>query len=200
MGVSWRRWLPLSLAATPALLPLFLILHYGVDFHFLDEWSPEIAGIFVKAHLHHLTFHDIFAQHNEHRLAIPRLFLLAINPITHWNNIGTLVAAWSIVCATSLLLWQIVRATQPKGRTVIVWFLCNLLMFTPAQNENWLWGMGLANFSPTLLVFAAIVVAISAMPIWARLIICLLLASAATVSSGNGVLAWPLACPLLLWC
>ncbi len=29
--------------------------------------------------------------------------------------------------------------------------------------------------------------------------ICILLASAATVSSGNGVLAWPLACPLLVW-
>ena len=199
MCVFRRRLAFLSLAATPALLPLILILHYGVNFHFLDEWSPDIAGIFVKAHLHQLTLQDILAQHNEHRLAIPRLILLAINPITHWNNVANAVVAWIIVCATSLLLWMIVRATQPPGRRIFLWFLCNLLLFTPAQSENWLWGMGLANFTPTILVLATLVVTLSAMPVWSRLMICILLASAATVSSGNGVLAWPLACPLLVW-
>src|SRR5208282_3115731 len=102
---SRHRWLWFLLAALPALIPPFLILHFSVDFHFLDEWMPDMAGIFIKAHHHQLTLGDILAQHNEHRLAIPRLILLAINPITHWNNRSDLMVAWLLVVATSLLVW-----------------------------------------------------------------------------------------------
>jgi hypothetical protein len=156
--------------------------------------------VLIKAHLGTLTLHDILAQHNEHRLAVARLILLAICPFTHWNNIATLLVGWMLVCATSLLIWWLVRMTQPPGRRALLWFLCNLLIFTPAQNENWLWGICVENFSPTLFVMATLAVAFSGIPNWIRITLCVLLAIAATLSSGNGVTAWPLAAfPIFMW-
>jgi hypothetical protein len=61
------RWLWFALAISPALAPLYLILRFGVDFHYFDEWMPDIARVFIKAHEHELTLADILAQHNEHR-------------------------------------------------------------------------------------------------------------------------------------
>src|SRR5208282_5635582 len=94
---SRYRWLWFFLAALPALTPLVLILHYGVDFHYFDEWTPDMTGPLVKAYHHQLTLGDILAQHNEHRVAVARLILLAINPITHWNNVENLIVAWLMV-------------------------------------------------------------------------------------------------------
>jgi len=213
MTTCRTRWLVLLLAASPAVVPLVWIYCYGVNFHFWDEWTPDIAGVLVKAAHHHLTLADVFAQHNEHRIVIPRLFLLLITPLTHWNNFATLVFEWAILCLTSLLVLRLCHQTAPDsaragpaaearglgGRTLWLWFLCNLLIFTPAQDENLLWGMGLANVMPTLFVLLGIVVACSSMPYWIKLFISVLAALAATYSSGNGMLAWPLVGLLLIW-
>lgn len=197
-GRSFR--LPsLVLAASPAGMILFLILRYAVNFHYWDEWSEDIAGLFVKGFGHQITFADLVAKHNEHRILIPRLILLAINPITHWNNIANQVVAWLIVCATSLLILRLIHRTHPPGHPLVLWFLCNVMIFTPAQWENWLWGMSLENFSPAFFIFAAFVVALSKWEFRVRLILCILLAAAATYSSGNGILAWPLVGALLAW-
>ena len=111
MGKRWTRWLWISLAASPAIVPLILIYLFGVNFHFLDEWNPCMAGLFVKAHQHQFTLADLFAQNNEHRDVIPRLLLLATNPITHWNNYAVLVMEWAIVLATSLIILNFMRRT-----------------------------------------------------------------------------------------
>lgn len=193
------RWLWAALAASPALFPLFLILHYGVDFHFMDEWNTDIGGLYIKLAQHQLTFADLIAQHNEHRIFIPRLIYLLINPITHWNTIVDLITGWLIVCATSLLLLRLLSVTLPGDRFWLPWFICNVLIFTAAQWENWLWGMGLANFTPTFFIFAAILIAYGRSRFWLRLVMCVLLAVTATYCSGNGILAWPLAGVLLIW-
>ena len=196
---SRHRRLWLFLAALPALAPLILILRYGVDFHYFDEWTPDMAGVFIKAHAHQLTLGDILAQHNEHRPATTRLILLATNPITHWNNVDDLVVGWLLVVTASLLVWGLIRRTQTGGGGIFLWFLCNLLLFTPAQNENWLWGMGMANFTPAVFILATFLAAQSRLWIWVRLIFCAALASLATISIGNGILAWPLGGLILVW-
>ncbi len=199
MGRKWGRWGWFLLAVSPAIVPLSLILNYGFDFHYFDEWMPDMAGVLLKAHAHQLTLGDILAQHNEHRPAVMRLIWVAIDPITHWNNVGDLLAAWLLVAATSVLVWLLIRRTQPEGGRLPLWFLCNILIFSVAQIENWLWGMGLQNFSPAFFMLATFWVAGSRLRIWGRLVLCLGLATLATFSSGNGILAWPLGGILLLW-
>jgi hypothetical protein len=208
------RWLWLALAAAPALLPMWMIDHYGVDVHYWDEWGSTIAGFFVKVHQHQATFHDFVRQHNEHRILIPRLFLLLLNEFTQWNNVQTLLAGWGMVCATSLLILVLIHQTDDSGagvetasrasrrlsgRTIFLWFLCNVLIFTPGQSENWLWGVIVINLMPTLLIVMAVALARRGKLSALKLAACILLASMATFSSGNGILAWPVVGMVLFW-
>src|SRR3954454_17393560 len=110
------RWLWFFGAALPSILPLAMILIYGVNFPYWDEWDRSIAGMYIKAHQHQLTFGDLVRQHNEHRILIPRLIFLALNSMTHWNAIGEMIAQWVVVVLTSLLILALCRRTEsPKG-------------------------------------------------------------------------------------
>jgi hypothetical protein len=181
-----------GLAASPAFLPLILILHFGVNVHFLDEWSPTLAGFFVKFHQHKVTFHDFVAQNNEHRILIPRLVYLLLNELTDWNNIQTLIAGWGIVFCTSLLILSLIRRTAGDSGAAALWFVCNVLLFSSMQVETWMWGILIVNVIPALLILLAFRIAASGPATPMRLSLCILLASMATFSSGNGLLAWPL--------
>jgi len=195
----------LLLAATPAAFSLWIIRHYSVDFHMGDEWDPEIAGIYIKAASHQLTFGDLVSFHNEHRLLIPRLLYLLLNVFTKWNSIAELVGGWVIFLATSIgVLWLMHEEDGEKGwlpRPSVAgrWLVCNVLLFDPAQYENWLSGWGLANALPGALTIAAIMAARSAGRSWARLALCILLAAGATYSNGCGFLAWIAAGIVMAW-
>ena len=191
-------WLWFMAAASPALLPLWLILRDGVDVHFWDEWDPTWAGMFVKAFHHQLTFGDLVGQHNEHRMLVPRLIWLAMAPFTHWNNIDDLLLGWCVLCVTSLGLLWLCRRTAAGGWAVR-WFICNLLLFTPAQDQSILSGMGVPHMLVPAFMIIAFIVVFSAAPQWLKVILCLLLASAATYTNGNGALCWPLAGVLVAW-
>jgi hypothetical protein len=62
-----------AFAAWPALVLIWTILAYGVNVPVADEWSPTIAGLHVKAHDGELALSDFLAQHNEHRMIVPRV-------------------------------------------------------------------------------------------------------------------------------
>jgi hypothetical protein len=209
---SWIRWITLLAAACPALIPLCLIRKFGVDFPYWDEWDPEIAGLYIKAHQHRLTFGDLMKQHNEHRIFFPRLIFLALSAMTHWSAMAEMIVQWLIVCATSLLILALCRRTESdegfrpifrpepmRWRTIFLWFVMNLLIFSPAAWENWLWGIGIVNVMPMFLIAVALVIVTSDLRPWPKTIAAIAIFIVSLYSSGNGVLCWPLATPLLLW-
>jgi hypothetical protein len=185
-------------AILPALIPLFIIYRWGVDIHFWDEWDPGLAGFFIKAHNGRVTLADFFAQHNEHRPAVPRLIFLVLNSLTHWNNFAYLTTTWLVVVVASFAILLLLRRTFANTpQTWLIWFLCNLLIFSPNQDQTWLWGMGLQNVLPTTLFLFALVVVLSGISPWPKLVVAGLLCLAATFSSGSGFLTWPLVAILL---
>jgi hypothetical protein len=106
--------------------------------------------------------------------------------------------SWLIVCATSAgVLWLCLRTAN--GRPILLWFICNLFLFTPMAWENWLWGIGLTNVLPAACLVAAIVAVESKLHRWARTGIAMLCCTVATFSLGNGLLLWPLVGMLLAW-
>jgi hypothetical protein len=196
-----KAWLWIA-AALPAIVPLLLIFNYGVDFPILDEWAPDLAGLYIKAHQHHLTFAALVAQHNEHRIFIPRLMLLAINSLTSFNTIWEMILAWVIISITSVGILRLIQGTHEGERVTRIaglWFLCNLLIFTSAQWEDLIWGVGVINVTPmALCVWMLVVLTAERISVW-HLAIAILLAAAATHSSGNGFLAWPMGLMLMAW-
>ncbi|HVT88058.1 MAG TPA: hypothetical protein VHD56_04335 [Tepidisphaeraceae bacterium] len=193
------RYLPWLAAALPALIPLWLISHDGVDLPYLDQWGSAYAEFYIKAHHGQLSFWDFTAQQNEHRMFVPKVIYYVLNSITHWNAFGEMILGWLIVCATSLnIAWLCRKATSfPIGP--IVWGIANLMIFTPVQWENWTWGLGVINVLPIFFITSAMVVLSTSWNEWLRIGFAMALGTAATFSSGQGILVWPLLLPMAAW-
>ena len=192
-------WLAfLAVSTIPAIVVLVLILHYGVNVPRYDQWQCE-APIFKRFWEHRLGLADLWAQHNEHRMFFLRLVYLALAYLTHWNVKAELIATWLCICTVSLGIYRMHRNVDgPLGATGMVPFLAaNVLLFTPASTETWLWGVSLANLLPMACIIGAMAVACSRMMPNRRLGISAALAIVATFSTASGLLCWMLCAPLL---
>jgi hypothetical protein len=202
----------LVLALLPAVLPLVLIHRDGVDVLYYDQW--DMVPTVLDAHNGKIP-EKLFAQHNEHRVVIPRLIYMVLDNLTHWRVIDELLTTFAIVCITSVGVLWLCHATATRdplnaddsrndprrtAKLLGLWFVCNTLIFSPMQYENWLWGIGVMNVLPMMFIVAALIVFTSRrLPPWPKMILCILLATSATFSSGNGMLAWPLLGALWVW-
>jgi hypothetical protein len=195
---SKRRAL-LFLAIVPAILLIAAIEHYAVNVPFGDEW--EMIQLFAKWNAHQLTFHDLYQQHNEHRILLPKLIYLAFAELTHWNLRAEIFFSVALVAATSAALYILIRRTLPDSprRVALLWLLANLLFFSPSQGENWLWGFQLQVFIPNLCLVAALVAITSAWNSYARIAVAGLFAVVATFSFGNLLLRREKKMLVLIW-
>jgi hypothetical protein len=197
-------WLMIAACALPAIVPAILIAIYGVNFPVWDQWHPAIAGLFVKLHQHTLTLADLFAQQNEHRLFVPRLIYLGLGVFTHWNQKYQMEFSVLLAGVTSWSMFRLCRATAPGSATawsrgLAAWFLCNLLIFTPAQVETWMEGMLMQVIFPMAWTATALAVVYCGGCTWRTVTVAIILAVASTFSTGNGMVAWPLVGALLAW-
>lgn len=208
MKRKWGISLLLLLAIAPAILPLVLIARYGVGFANWDEWDPGIAGLYLKLHQHQFHVGDLFAFHNEHRIALPRLVFIIVNSLSHWNTIPLMLVSWLMVAITSVMMLRLIGKTVAetdrweemlRPRVLMLWFVANVLIFTPAQWENWLWGMGVQNFMPMMWISGGLLLAYRPTVNAWQVAVITLLAILATYSSGNGLLAWPMLGGMLAW-
>jgi hypothetical protein len=199
---SLPRWtktgLVILLSLSPALLLARLISRYGVDIPYADEW--QWGPFLFKAHEHSLTVADFFAQHNEHRYIFPKLILLILTPLTSGNTKGLMFFSLAIVGLSSGALWYLLSRTVPisLNKRALLWGVLNLVLFSPVQAENWMWGYQFALFFTNLLFVAGVAVAVSRLSLSAKFFLCFAIAVAATFSFGGGVVLWPLTFPLAL--
>ena len=78
-----RTWIPYIFIAAPALISVLLVIHYGVNVPYGDEWTiVDLNQTIQKNGLH---FSSFFEQHNEHRIIFPRIVLLATAVMSKWN-------------------------------------------------------------------------------------------------------------------
>jgi hypothetical protein len=191
------RALLLLLALVPPGVAGFLIDAYGVDHPFWDQW--EIATIFVKAHDGTLSFGDLFAQHNESRKFFPRLIFLFLGRLSGWNVKWEMAASLVAACCTMVSLVWLHCRTHDRGRFSALGLLAaSVLVFSPVQHENWVWGIQLVVFLPIACLSIGLAAAYTTWPIAVRGGVCGLLATVATYSYANGMLCWPLLLPALL--
>ncbi len=186
------------LALSPPLFIARLISRYGVDIPYADEWlwTPFLC----KAHEHSLTVADFFAQHNEHRYFVPKLLLLILAPLTSGNTKGAMFFSLVLAALTSAALWYVLNRTVPStaNKRLLLLTLFNLVLFSPVQWENWLWGYQFVLFFCNLLLAAGICVSISRCSLRTKFFLCLAIAAVATFSFGGGILAWVVTFPLAL--
>lgn len=184
------RWLFL-LAIAPAILLIGWISHYAVNVPSGDEWV--MVPLFEKWHNHQLTFRDLFQQHNEHRIPIPKLIYLAFAELTNWDLRAEMFFSVALCAGTSAGIYVLLRRTLggPPRQLLLLWAAANLLIFSPTQAQNWLWGFQLQMFIPNLCLVMTLVILTSDSRWWRRFGASVFLIALATFSFGNGLLLWP---------
>lgn len=194
------------------LIPVFVFWYawasYAVN---VPKWDDHV----LKAFLFNLDketsvsgkLYELFRQHNEHRIVYDRIItwidyhLFGKFNYRHLMVIGNLslfglIAIFGLVMGHSVA--QRVSTHRPSLRLVdclvylppVAFLLLNL-----SQWENMYWGMAaLQNFTVILWIIWAIYLLSFTQKIGPTLLV----AAAATLTSGNGLLVWPLGFALLL--
>lgn len=200
MEMSRSRWLLVALtvlAVVPAFWMWHVVASHWVRLPFWDEW--HCPGTTLEAWADgHLSFADLFSQHNESRKFFPRLLYLFIAALGGWDPRHEMRLLFASICGLALLLRHLLR--QTPGTTplavAICWPLLTLMCFAPVQAPNFLWGIQLEAFFPGIALCAAAAINLSALSFRAKTLANLALALVATYTFANGMLLWLLAWPL----
>jgi len=177
-----------------------MIFQYGVDTPWGDQWDATATRpLFEKMDAGTLGPADFFAFHNEHRILFPRLLSLAVGTLTYWNIRAELMVLWILACLCSVNLWRVAQETGWQDNRNGPWLLlgANLLLFSPLQWENLLWGFQIGFFLPLATMTACLWTARSLrrpFDFIAAMALCLI----STFSIASGFASWFLTAPLLL--
>lgn len=187
----WRA-LPWVLALAAPIITLTAILLLSVDVPYWDQW--EMTPLIQKSIEGRLAFSDLWAWHNEHRPLVPRLLLLGLARMTHWNVRCELLASFALAALLfGLLAAFVIRRARATGGGNSAWTICLLswVVFSLSQWENWFLGW---QFQ----VFLCSLCAVGAMLLLGRRKLGImhtcaaaLLAAVATCSFGSGAALWP---------
>jgi hypothetical protein len=193
------RFTTFLLLATPAVTIGFLILRFGVDTLWGDQWDGTLP-LFEKMQAGTLGLADFFVFHSEHRIFFPRLLAFGLAKLTHWNVRAELLTIWILACICSLNLWRLAQLTISRSSRGYHWLLLatNVLLFTPLQGENFLWGFQITFLLPLVCLTACVWTGTSLkypFDFLTTLILCLI----ATFSVASGFACWLLTAPLLLY-
>ncbi len=196
--MSPRHRLLFALSLTPPLLVAWAIIEYGVDLVDWDQW--EVAGFFEKAARGSLSLGDLFAQQAEYRQFFPNLIFVGLGWLTRWNIKAEMFVSLALACLVALNLCRLTHLTAggDASRRMLLTLVSSLLIFSPAQFENWLLGEQIIYFMPIACLTTGLRVAYAGAGRPAAYVVCAVLSTVGTFSSANGIICW-LVLPVVLF-
>lgn len=190
--VRWRgarrlgTLVPLVLALVPPVLLVRAAARDTVAVPWMDQWT--FARLVVRAHEGTLGLADLWEQHNEHRVPVTKVLLLALAKATAWDVRWEVAATVGVGLAGLLVVaWMLVR-TAPRGSVGILVLVASALQCSLAQWQNWTWGwqLGLLLAEGFAIVVAAALLRLPAAPRWWSAV-AMLAAVAGALSNGAGL-------------
>jgi hypothetical protein len=165
-----------------------LIIRTAVNVPYWDEW--EWADLVIKFHQGTLAFSDIWTQHNEHRILVPQLILLALDRFGGWSpNREIFVSLFLLVC-TQIALLLVIQRTIHGTSAVVAATLTAIQLYGLWQAENLTWGFQMGLF----VCNAACVTSIASLTRPQRgsffMLLAIIAAVVASYSSSEGFLIW----------
>ncbi len=180
------------LLVLPPLSLLCYIRAFGVNIIFWDDW--EKVALVQKTLNGTLSFSDLFAQHNEHRMPFPDLVMIVIEILTQYNMVAVMFFSWILICLTSLLIFFLYRRQfywSNYPRLMLIFLPVSLLLFSFKQWESILW----AITSQIYLMIFGVVATFSLLEMSKKVdvlfLLSILAASLASFSFFAGLAVWP---------
>ena len=200
LAAGWQRVLGWVLLALPVLIFWWTWQHYALN---IPKWDDHALRAFLYYSDQEPTFSGriqwLFKQHNEHRIVYDRLITALDYGLFGKLNYRHLMVVGNLSLVGLLAVFMGVL----RRKEGLVWYRLPvlyavpvaLLLFNLSQWENMFWGMAsLQNFSVVLWVLAAFYL-LTHTDRWG---LALPMAVLATLTSGNGLLVWPLGFVLLI--
>lgn len=191
-----------ALVLAPVVALVSTVVRHWVDVPYGDQW--ELPTDIRQIHTSGVHVPDLWRQHNEHRILFPRLAMLVLAWPTEFDSRAQMTLSLVLAFAALVLVALLLRRTfaeLPRGAVVAAAVVTAVVLFSPMQYENWLWGFQISWFMNVLGVVAAAAV----LTLWPRhrrplepVLIAVGCALFAQYSLANGTTAWLCLAPLLL--
>lgn len=171
-----------------------IIVTKSVDMPYQDGWT--LVPVFENLDAHHYVTATklLWYQHNEHRPFFPNLFSVIVGEFTRWNIKVEMLLNGVLALATfSIFIWYAKKSARKKAALYIFLPIMALMLFSPNQWENWLWGWQIEWLFCVLagvLALALLDRKFQKASINLKLIAAALLCFIATFSVGNGFVFW----------
>jgi hypothetical protein len=185
------------LALLPACLHLVVILRYGVDVPYRDDWGR--VWLFEETAQGTLSFDDLIARQNDSRLFFPNLISIALAFLTGFDVRYEMLVTFLLACLISFNVYRLVNLTIGGSllKRLLIYFLLNLFIFAPTQVDNWLRGIQFIYFMPIACITTCLSVAYSGLGTRTKFLICMVVSTISTFSYANGILCWIVVLPVL---
>jgi hypothetical protein len=179
----------LGVLAAFGIVPLLiLVVHRGVELPYWDEW--EWTDLIYEAHTHTLTLARLWLPHNEHRIFIPNVIMLALDAAGGWSVVREQVVSLIVLVVTQTCVWLLIRRTVRAPLRGACFFVCTVVLLGLAQYENLFMGFQMGWFISN----AGLIVAVWALTRPRRtpgdVAIAMLAATVASLSLSQGVFVW----------
>lgn len=183
-----------GLLAVPVIAFAVVWNYYAVN---VPKWDDHALRNFLYLFDQEDTFsgkiYQFFRQHNEHRIVYDRLIAFLDYHLTGKLNFRHLMAVGNLSLVGLLLICA--DLFRREGRALVYALPVALIILNLANWENMFWGMAaLQNFSVVLWVVLSIYW-LTYTKRWGLAIVSAILA---TLTSGNGILVWPIGAVLLI--
>jgi len=186
------------LIIAPVLLNLIFITKFGVNCVYIDQW--EMVPLFDKFYSGSLSFADLIELHSEHRIFVPRLVMLALGSITHYNNIEEMYLSWFLLCIICFIFFKLYIRTFGFSKISMARFIPVVwLIFSLRQYENLLRGDTSSMFLEILFFLLAVYLLTQSKRLDWRFALAVLCGVACTLSLAGGLLVWPVGLIQLLF-
>ncbi|HEY9850410.1 MAG TPA: hypothetical protein V6D28_13170 [Leptolyngbyaceae cyanobacterium] len=185
----------------PLALLLWFVANFSVNVPFLDQWV--LVDFFEKVESKTANLGDLFAQHFEHRLFIPRIIFTILAFSSNWNvkleqGCSVILAILSFYAMYKL---SAIQETNNKQLFHLANISISMLYFSLVQFGNWLWGFQLQWYLPNFCIILAVFILYvpKSLSAYLKVLIAGLFCFLASFSSSHGLLSWLAMIPALLY-
>jgi hypothetical protein len=189
-------------AAIFALAYVVVIMHFAINIPSSDEWVYTVP--LVDAALHgHVTLGLLWQSYSDGHWFLPNLVIVPVGLYDHLN-IRVLISLSALLMVASFgMLLGLTRPMIGRRIQVAEALAVGVTFFSLGGVDKALWGLGLPVFMVLFFTFGTFVLlhlATTRDHALRWLVLAMVTAAGASLSSIQGLLVWPLGLVILAWC
>jgi hypothetical protein len=191
-GINVSSWLIYSVACALVVIgtKCWMIAGYGSPTPFWDQWDAEAAGLYPNFLSGTLSFSDLIAPHNEHRILMTRLWsLLLLELGGYWDPILQMVANVLLLGLFVALLVIIFRPILDRRSWIGLSLFVTAIFAVPFAWENTLSGFHSQWYFMLLFSICGLAAIVGAAAFTLRWWLAMLLMVASYFSMSGGLLS-----------